>query len=132
MSISLNSKSYDFSGVVGRATQYIYRGLGLQKLFSFLTVSVESITGRRASKGAAAAPGYTKVKWNLRHVFQITPEEGACCPAVTEAYNTFYITGDISELADPAVRADFLAQVQALVLTTEFTASVTNLTQPYA
>lgn len=136
--ITLNSKLYAFSGVAGKATRYIYRGLGLTRLFSYLTVALTGVQAQKARTSkvgtiiAPAVAGHTKVAWNLRQTSPIVVAEGSCCGEATEAVNTAFITLNISDDADPTVRADFLAQIQALVLKAEFTASVTDLTQPYS
>lgn len=136
--ITLNSKVYAFSGVVGQATRYIYRTLGVTRLFSFLTASVRSIAGQKArtsKNGLVQAPakaGHTRVEWNLQQVVALTPGEGSCCGDATEAKSTVYITANISDDSLPADRADLLAQIQALVSKTEFTGSITNLVQPYS
>lgn len=129
--MDLNSKIYAFAGVVGTATRYAYRALGLPQLFSWVTAAVVEKTTGKATQGKSQ-PKTTSVRWNLRQVIPV-PEDSSCgCEGDVKAQNTAYIEFVIDGASDAAARADLLAQVQDLVLTAEFTASVTNLEQPYA
>lgn len=129
--MDLNSKLYVFAGVVGNYTRYAYRALGLPQLFSWVTGAVTEAKGG-GGKGKANLPPKTHVRWNLRQVVPV-PEDSPCgCEGDVKAQNTVFIEFVISGESDSAVRADLLAQIQALVLTPEFTGSVTNLEQPYS
>lgn len=129
MSMTLNSKVYDFANVVGSASRYAYRALGLAQLFSWVTARVTLPTSS-AQPGKAKPP--TKVRWDLRQVAAVSEDSACGCADDVRQYSTVFIEVYISGAADSADRADLLAQLRDLVDTTEFGLSITNLQQPYA
>lgn len=121
----LNSKTYAFSGVAGAFTRYAYRALGLAQLFSWVTAAVTQ------GKAKLNKPASTRVRWNILQIVPV-PEDSACgCEGDIKSRSTVYFDADIDGSSDAAARADLLAQIQDLVLTAEFAASITNLEQPY-
>lgn len=113
----LNSKTYSFSGVINGVTSWIERSLGLAALFSTVTASVKIDT-------------LVREQWKLT-VNVATPEDSGCC--TTDPVLGFMeakIEVRMSPNLDAVARADFLARLQDLVETAEFTAAITNLQTP--
>lgn len=113
----LNSKTYSFSGIVNGVTSWIERSLGLASLFSPVTASMR-------------IDNLVRQTWKL--VVNVpTPEESGCC--VTDPVLGFMeakIEVRMSPNLDAVARADFLARLQDLVETTEFTAAIVDLQTP--
>lgn len=121
MSISLNSKTYNFSGFNQQSiSQYIERSAGVPSGFSPLTVKVED--------GGAGAN--TKVRWKLKiPVIAVADSECACIGALMREYIVdMVVTVPAGSLA--AERTDLLTRIQDLVATPEYTGSITSLLQP--
>lgn len=119
MSITLNTKVYPYSGVMGGISSWIYRGLGLAALFSAATIQVRLDTLSRIS---------AKLK-----VVNPTPVESGCC--TTDPVNGFEeadIKIRMSPNATVAERTDFGLRLKDFVSSPEFQAAITNLEQPTA
>lgn len=124
MAISLNSKTYNFAGFTAPLyfTQYWERSGTYATSFSPLTVKVDAIN----------KAGQSKVRWKLKVPIVATESTECACvgSVIDEDIVDIVITNGKGTTS--ARRADILARVQALVLTSEFTGSVNNLVQPSA
>jgi hypothetical protein len=124
MSIVLNSKTYNFRGFQAPTnfSLYLETSGGVPSSFSNLTAKV--------TDGGAKAN--TQVRWKLK-VPTVQTEADACsCPGTVLDDTTVDIVITMGPSVTAAKRADVLARLQALVLKTEFTVSVTDLVQPSA
>lgn len=124
MSIVLNSKTYNFRGFLApnSISNYTETSAGVPAGFSPLTAKVED----------GGAKSNTKVRWKLK------------LPVVQTADSDYYAAGtllrdhivDLVVTFAPGVlaaeRTDVLDRIQDLVLTSEFTASISSLVQPSA
>lgn len=123
MSITLNSKVYNFAGLLAQAiSTYVERSAGVPSGFSPLTSKVED--GSSASN--------TKVRWKLKlPVVATSDSECACTGALLREYVVdLVVTVPPGSLA--AERDDLLQRIQDLVLTAQFESSVSSLVQPNA
>lgn len=123
MSIVLNTKTYNYDGFTPQAlSMYTERSSGVATGFSALTARVES--------GNISSGAKTKVRWKLKvPVIQAEASECACPGEILrEAIVDLVVTFDPK--CTSAERTDILDRLQDLVLTPEFTGSVTSLVQP--
>lgn len=117
--ITLNTKAYVGAGILNGISRFIERSLGILAGFSNLTASVNANKIK------------TTVKWKLVIPVINTDEATACaCPGdvLQETIVDFSVRYDAK--ADPTHRADVLARIQALVDTTQFAGTVTDLVLP--
>lgn len=124
--MELNAKTYTFAGVIGNATRWGYRALGLAQLFSWVTGAVTVNTDLPTKKRPST------VKFRLQVPFPVTESSACSCEGDVLGTITGYIDISCSNTLGTAERADFLARLQDLVQTAEFEAAVTSLEQPYA
>lgn len=123
MSITLNSKTYAFSGFnQNQQSLYSERSGGVPSSFSFLTGRVNTGTGKSDST----------VKWNLS--VPVVATEDTECSCVGDPLRTYYVRIEITvpSGSSAAERADLLARIQGLVTAPEFEDSVDVLLQPSA
>lgn len=122
MSIVLNSKTYNFGGYdPNSVSQYIERSAGVPSGFSLLTSRVQ---------GAGQGATDQKVRWWLNIPIIATVDSECAC--VGQVLRTYKVRIEVEEPAGSlaAERTDLQARIVALVSTTEFSASITNLLQP--
>jgi hypothetical protein len=124
MSIVLNSKTYNFRGfqAPNNFSNYLETSAGVPSGFSNLTAKVED----------GGAKANTRVRWKLKVPVVQTEADACSCPGTVINDTTVDIVVTMSPTTTAAQRADVLARLQALVLKTEFTVSVTDLVQPSA
>lgn len=121
MSITLNSKVYDFAGFDAQSlSNYKYTAGGIPTGFGRLTAKVDD--------GGISAN--TKVRWKLKVPVVATEDsECACVGGVLREYIVdIVITVPPGSLS--AERTDLEAQLGDLVASSQFATSITSLTQP--
>lgn len=123
MSITLNSKVYNFAGFDTQSvSNYANRDSGVPSGFSKLTSRVDD----------GSASSNTKVRWKLKvPVIATESSECACEGALLRDY-----IADIVVTVPPgstlAERTDLEARIVDLVASPEFSGSIINLIQPNA
>lgn len=121
MSITLNSKVYDFAGFDAQSlSNYKYTAGGIPTGFSRLTAKVDD--GQQSAN--------TKVRWKLKvPVVAAEDSDCACEGAMLREYIAdIVITVPPGSLA--AERTDLKTRLVDLVGTAQFQASITSLVQP--
>jgi hypothetical protein len=114
--IVLNSLNYVGNGILNGISWFYERAAGVVSQFSALT--------NRINFGATK----TTVAWKLVIPVVIPPDEGCC--TVTKYDDTIVdVTLRFARDIPAANRTDTLERLQDLVLTSQFTGSVTNLAQ---
>lgn len=123
MSITLNSKVYNFAGFdTQQLSNYVNRDSGVPTGFSRLTSRVDD------GQGSAN----TKVRWKLKvPVVASEDSECSCAGALLREY-IVDIVATVPPGSTSAERTDLDARITDLVASAEFTASITNLIQPNA
>ncbi len=125
MSITLNSVVYNWSGFDQSGTsRWTATAGGLASAFSNLTARV-TLGQVKDSKNQSQS----KVKWRIQ--IPVIATEDSACGCVGNVLRTSYqdIAADFAATATLAERQDALARLRGLVLTPEFEASYTSLTQ---
>lgn len=124
MAITLNGKSYGFTGFVNRISTYLNRPTGPASGFSELTAAV--------TNGVPSTKTKSRVRWRC------------VVPVVADGESPQHVEGDIIRMGDfeILVRAeatassaeldDLCERIESLVASPEFTASVKGLTPPAA
>ena len=116
--ITLNSKAYVGAGILNGISRFIDRSLGIVAGSSNLTASVN------------ASKAKTTIKWKLV-IPVLNDEASACaCPGDVLQETIVDFTVRFDAKADPTHRADVLARLQALVLTSQFEGTVEDLVLP--
>lgn len=126
MSITLNSVVYNWVGFdPSGASRWTATAGGLATSFSNLTerVTIGSF------EGSAKTPRMSKSQWRINIPIVATEVSGNV--AVGDVLRTAYFntTIEFHPTSTSAERADMLARIRALVLTTDFGNSITNLAQ---
>lgn len=125
MSITLNTKIYNFDGhSTSGFSMYTERSAGVSTGFSPLTSKVEN--------GNITSGAKTKIRWKLKLPVIATASDACACEGQPLRESIVDLVVTLDPKATAAERADILARLQDLVLTTEFTASVSSLVQPSA
>ena len=126
MAITLNSVVYNWAGFDASGTsRWTATAAGVASAFSNLTARV---TVAQGSTKQDSRP--SRAKWRIQ--IPVIATEDSSCSCVGTVLRTAYvdIAADFAATATAAERADVLARIKSLVLTTEFAASINNLTQP--
>lgn len=124
MAITLNTKTYNFAGHQAPIGQSVYmeRSAGIPQGFSPLSVKVEEPN----------AKGQSKVRWKLKLPVLVTETTACACEGDVASEDFVDLIVTFGKGNTTARRTDVLDRLQDLVLTTEFTSSVTSLLQPSA
>lgn len=122
----LNSKTYTYAGVLGNYSRWAYRSLGLAQLFSWVQGYVATNFDAKTKKATSS------VKWRIMVPVPVAEDSACGCEGDVLGTITGYIDIQLNGALDTAARTDFLAQLQDLIATAEFTASVVSLEQPFA
>jgi len=119
--IVLDSLNYVGEGVVNGVSRFIERSAGLAAYFRTLSSSVTLNTkGQR-----------TSIKWKLVLPFPAAPTEDCPCAGELPYIDTIVnIDVRIDARAPKAFRDDIVDHIQSLVLTSQFTGSIEDLTNP--
>lgn len=114
--IVLNSLNYVGEGLLNGISHWWERSVGLVNAFRHLT--------NRINYGATV----TTVAWKL--TLPVVKAEDSACGCEGEVVRTTIVdvTARMGRDASPAERADTLAQIQDLVASSQFAASITSLT----
>ena len=125
MSITLNSVVYNWTGFDPSGTsRWSATASGVASGFSDLT--------NRTTHGMASAQGkssLSKVKWLAKIPVVATEDSNCGCIGTVLRTSYFTVAADFGATATAAERADSLARLRSLVLTTEFENSWLNLAQ---
>lgn len=123
MSITLNSKVYNFAGFdTQQLSNYVNRDAGIPTGFSRLT--------NRVDDGQGSAN--TKVRWKLKvPVVASVDSECSCIGALLRDY-TVDIVVTVPPGSTSAERTDLQTRITDLVASPEFSGSITNLIQSNA
>lgn len=127
MAITLNSVVYNWSGFDQSGTsRWTATAAGVASAFSNLTARVT--IGSQTSKNLSTS----RAKWRVQ--VPVVATENSSCGCVGTVLRTAYadITVDFDPTATAAERQDVRKRIQSLVLTTEWIASIDNLTQASA
>lgn len=126
MSITLNTKVYNYVGVVqpGNLTSYSEKSSAYPSGWSALTCGMNGVS-----------PGQTgnyRTSWKLK--LPITVAEDSACGCAGEVRGTFTVDVIVTtpRLSTLAERQDVLQRIQDLTETPEFIASVEALQQPFS
>lgn len=125
MAIVLNGVTYNWAGFDQSGTsRWTATADGVASAFSNLTARVTVGTMTKSSSTSS------KVRWRISKPVIATADSDCAC--VGTVLRTAYvdIAADFAATATLAERQAVLAEIQALVLKTEFTGSITALTQP--
>jgi hypothetical protein len=121
MPITLDSLVYDNVGF-NQNGQFVYseKSGGVPSSFAYLTTKVNSGTGKSDSV----------VKWNLSRPIVATVDSECACAG--DVLRTYYVRIEVTLPygATPAERIDINDQIQSLVNTTQWNASIESLIQP--
>ena len=123
MSITLNSKVYNFAGFdTQQLSNYVNRDSGVPTGFSRLTARVDD------GQGSAN----TKVRWKLKvPVVASEDSECSCAGALLRDYIVDIVV-TVPPGSTSAERTDLEVRITDLVASPEFSGSITNLVQPNA
>lgn len=122
MSITLNTKAYNFAGLMNGIATYQDRSAGLASGFSALSARVQVTVQNSKSH----------VSWKLR-LPVVNSESSACsCPGDVLRTSIADIVIQLGASATLAERTDFALRLKDLVASPEFQASIINLGQPNA
>ena len=116
--LTLNTKVFDFSGIVNAITTFSNRAAGVVAGFKTATASIR-LTSEKS-----------RVYWKLG--FPVVAEEETSCVCPGEALRR--LDADLNVRMDPgattAERTDFALSLKDLVASPEFQASIINLQMP--
>lgn len=121
MSITLNSKVYNFAGWnQNQQASYSETSGAVPSSFSFLTAKVNTGTGKSASF----------VKWNLSIPVVTTVDSE--CGCIGDLLRTYRVKVEVEIPAGSSAseRTDVVARLTSLIGNAQFTASINSLTQP--
>lgn len=119
--ITLNGKEYNWAQFdQSGASRYLETSSEFPNGASPLTAKVSS-TGKAR-----------KVKWRLAIPTVAAGSTSCSCPGEVQSTDYLVIEADLSAVGTLASRADMLARIKSLVLTTAFGDSITKLVQPSA
>ena len=122
MAVTLNTKTYNFSGHQPPINQSVYmeRSAGIPSGFSPLTSKVEEQN----------KAGQTKVRWKLKLPTLVAESSACACEGDVASEDFVDIVYTFGKGSTTARRTDLLTRTQDLMLKPEFTGSVINLLQP--
>lgn len=115
--ITLNTETYNGTGVTNGVAQYIERSAGVAAGFSPVTGSV-----RQDSK--------SRVQWKLAQPVVATEASSCSCPGTVIRVMDADIRARLDPGATLAERTDFALRLKDLVASVEFQQSIINLQQP--
>ena len=119
--IVLDSLNYVGEGIVNGISRFVERSAGLAKYFGHLTSSV--LVNTKAER--------VNINWKLVKPFPATPPEECPCDGQVPYIDTIVdIRIRMDDRAPPAYRENIVDEIQALVLTAQFTGSVETLVNP--
>lgn len=125
MALTLNTKTYSFSGIANAITTYLERSGGIAAAFSAVTASLRMDSG-------SSREAKSRIQWKLQ--FPVVADEASACACpgdvVIEADASIAIR--LSKNMALAERTDFALRLKDLVASTEFQSSIINLQQPTA
>lgn len=119
MSITLNEKTYNGSGIVNGIAIYMDRSAGVSAGFSKLDASVRFETKNR-------------ILWKLSLPIVATEASACSCPGAVLALAAVDLNVRLDPSLTLAQRTDFALRLKDLVATPEFQASIINLQVPAA
>lgn len=115
--ITLNSLVYTGNGILNGVASFINRTAGL-------------VTGFRVLSSRVTYNDKTLVAWKMQKP-ELVAEDSECgCAGALKYTNHFDIQVRLDKRATAAERAAILKDIQDLVLTTQFSESVTSLVNP--
>ena len=121
--IVLNTKTYGFSGYMGKIAQWLERTVGVPTGFSALTCSIDQ-------PGTSSKDANYRVKWKLKRPTIATDDSACACDgsvkrsAIADLVFTLPASGTMVE------RQELLDQLDDLVADAQFRASILNLANP--
>ena len=120
MAITLNTKTYNFAGLLQAISNYRETSGGVANAFSYLTARVSQASAR-----------YT-VSWKLK-LPKVAADASACaCPGDMIDEDIVDIVVKVSSKRTAAERADLALRIKDLAASTEFQSSISSLVQPTA
>lgn len=127
MAITLNSVVYNWAGFDPSGTsRWTATAAGLATSFSNLTARV-TIGG---IDGVSKTARMSKVKWRIQIPVIATADSSCSCEGTVLRTSYIDVAADFHPTATAAERADALARLKSLVLTTQFADSFNALVQP--
>lgn len=121
MALTLNTKTYAWSGIANMISTWFERTGGVAAAFSSVTASAKISTSKAER---------TRINWKLRLPVVATEATSCACPGDVVRS----IDGDINLRIDSgmtlAERTDYALRLKDLVASPKFQASIINLEQP--
>lgn len=120
MAITLNTKTYNFAGLLQAISNYRETSGGVANAFSYLTSRVSQATNR-----------YT-VTWKLKVPVVAAADSSCACVGEMLDESIVDIVVKVGSKRSTAERTDLALRIKDLVASTEFQSSISNLVQPTA